>query len=130
VSDQQDAKGRFLPGNNFGSRATSKPKRKITNRILELLDEEVLAGTSRAKVIADKVVSMAEAGDMQAINFVADRTEGKVTQAMEISGPERSPIRTINANTTLQEAAKIYSEALADMGLVEDEVAEDNKRDL
>lgn len=40
----------------------------------------------RIDAIADKLVSMAEEGDIQAIRELGDRIDGKVAQALEVSG--------------------------------------------
>lgn len=38
---------------------------------------------ARIAIIADKLVTMAEAGDLQAIREIADRLDGKAVQAVE-----------------------------------------------
>ncbi len=48
--------------------------------------------TKKLRVIADKLVSMAVEGDIQAIKEVADRTEGKARQALEVSGRDGGPL--------------------------------------
>jgi len=50
--------------------------------------------TRRRKIhsIADKLVAMAEAGEIQAIREVADRIDGKPRQQIEASGPNGGAI--------------------------------------
>lgn len=47
----------------------------------------------RLRDIAEKLLTMAAGGEIQAIKELADRTDGKAMQAIEASGPEGGPIQ-------------------------------------
>ena len=48
---------------------------------------------ARIAVIADKLVTMAEDGDLQAIREVADRLDGKARQQLELMGEDGGPVQ-------------------------------------
>ena len=48
---------------------------------------------ARIAVIADKLVTMAEAGDLQAIREIADRLDGKARQQLELMGEDGGPVQ-------------------------------------
>lgn len=50
----------------------------------EAIKRELSMRPERAKTIAEKLIVMAEEGDLTAINMVFDRLEGKPVQAVEI----------------------------------------------
>lgn len=47
----------------------------------------------RLRAIAEKLLSMAAEGEIQAIKELADRTDGKAMQAVEASGPNGGAIQ-------------------------------------
>jgi hypothetical protein len=51
----------------------------------------------KLRKIAEKLLSMAEEGDLQAIKELGDRVDGKAKQATEISGPDGGaiPMKTV-----------------------------------
>jgi hypothetical protein len=67
-------RGRFLPGNRA---ARGNP----ANRRAQLIRLDLLAlmGPDRRKAVALKLAAMAEAGDLQAIKELLDRTIGRPT---------------------------------------------------
>lgn len=69
-----------LPSVNPMGRARWKP-------LTDALRVELTADPKRARRIARRVLQMAEEGDIQAINFIADRTEGKAVQSIELGEP-------------------------------------------
>ncbi len=89
-------------GNPSGRRPKGNAIADILN---ELLDELKEPGVTRRRAILANVCNMAEAGDMRAVNFIAERTCGKVTEnaqrfgigPLEVDGvefvPAREPIR-------------------------------------
>lgn len=55
-----------------------------------------LAGDGKKlRAIADKLVEMAESGDIQAIKEIGDRLDGKAIATTEVSGPNGGPIETV-----------------------------------
>lgn len=63
-----------------------RPRKRLIDRELEeMLSSE---DSSLAKAIAKALVNRARRGDLKAIQLVAERTEGRPRQAMEVSGPD------------------------------------------
>lgn len=80
-----------MAGNeNSGRKANEKVIRQNLLLILDQLDE----GTDRKRIVRvlEKLVSNAEEGDIQAINAIMDRVDGKPVAPKEISGPEGEAI--------------------------------------
>ena len=74
--------GRFTKGKS--GNPGGRPRKKLIDRCLqELLLED---DSKKAAELAQKVLDLATAGDMDAIRFIAERTEGKPLQKMELSG--------------------------------------------
>lgn len=115
MSEERGKFGYFLPGNQAArGNGQRKPSRRITNRIHQKLNVVDLNGRQVDELIADKIIEMALAGNMQAIEFVADRVEGKVRQAVELSGHEGRPIQfqSITSDMTAEEAIAAYLDAV------------------
>jgi hypothetical protein len=113
----QDARGRFAVGNKLGAQAARqpRPKRRITNRLhAELSRTDKATGKTIEHLIAEKLISMALGGDLGAIQEINNRVEGKVAQAVKISGGER-PVGVITAIMTAQEAATVYRNMLREL---------------
>ena len=73
-------------------RGPMQSKGPITTALAKMLDERVPNDPRRrtyAEVIADVLVRKAVKGDLQAIKEIADRVEGKVSEARhkELAGP-------------------------------------------
>ncbi|HEX8106720.1 MAG TPA: DUF5681 domain-containing protein [Kofleriaceae bacterium] len=69
-----------------GNPAGSPKRRLITSHIeRELLQAAAEGNVTKARKIAEQVVSMAEGGDKWAIQFVTERTEGRPDQHVSIS---------------------------------------------
>lgn len=115
---QQKSNGRFAKGNTLAkgvTNHTSRARRFITQQIISMLNEvDRKTGDSNLRVMVRNVVTLAKAGDMQAVEFVTNRVEGKVPQAVEVSGRDGAPIETITATMTLAEAARLYAMTVAD----------------
>ncbi len=82
--------GRFLPGasGNPGGR----PKGSLSKRLAEAAAKKSKlrgrSGMTREEVIAEEVVAAAETGDLDAVKFYADRTEGKVAETLNLHAPD------------------------------------------
>jgi hypothetical protein len=75
---------RFKPGQS--GNPGGRPKNLVTNQLRELLTED------KAQGILEKLIGMAQAGNLQAAQYIIDRLDGKPVQALEHSGPEGKPI--------------------------------------
>ena len=80
---------RFKEGNNANPNGRRNAARDILNKIL---DTEVDERTKRERLL-DKLVNMANHGNLNAIKEVLDRTEGKSTEY--IVTEEVKPIRVL-----------------------------------
>ena len=88
-------------------------RRRITNAIHEMLDRiNPATGATMEMEIAEKVVMLAAAGDLDYVKFVADRVEGRAVQAIEMSGPGGAPIEMINSETSAVDAARIFAQVM------------------
>ena len=70
--------------------------------------------TTNAQLLARVTMDLAFAGELSAIREIADRAEGKPSQAVEVSGPEGGPIpmRVLSR----EELAELKAKILADEG--------------
>lgn len=95
-AEQRDSKGKFMPGNQvaIGNKGGRPPKSKTY--LADLMKEVASSKHYKIKdtgemvvaydVIAETIVDKAVKGDMKAIEFFTERTEGKVTQGVKLSG--------------------------------------------
>lgn len=61
-----------------------RPKSQLTKILAEYMEQvDLVSKKKHEQLIVEKVVRLAEEGDMDAINFVFDRLEGKVAQNVE-----------------------------------------------
>jgi len=67
----------------------AKPDKLIRDALKAAIRQE----PTKLKRMAEKVLDMAVDGDMQAVNFIADRVDGKAVQAI-VGDDEAAPIRT------------------------------------
>ncbi len=95
TNGEQTATGKFTPGNKIGNRfpkgETGNPNgRPKLTRLTEAIREqlaEVMPGASEqtfAEGIAKTLVNLAVAGDVSAARELADRSEGKPKQAIDL----------------------------------------------
>lgn len=78
-------KSQWKPGQSGNPKGRSKRIQYISEALRELLKNP-----DDARQIAERIIKDAKAGNYNAINFLADRTEGKVTQP--IGGDPNMPI--------------------------------------
>lgn len=57
--------------------------------------EDPVSRKRRLHNIAEKLVELAEAGDMQAIREIGDRLDGKPKQQIEATGADDGPIKIV-----------------------------------
>src|SRR4051812_23115097 len=87
-------KGQFEPGNKLGrGNPLAGRVAKIRGILLQRLTPE------DAREIADALIRQAKGGDLAAIRELLDRTVGKPTVAVEISGPDGSAV-AVDARVT------------------------------
>jgi len=60
----------------------------------EPIDPKDKKGRRKLRALADKLVEKALDGDTQAINHIADRLDGKPSQAINVGGQEDNPIES------------------------------------
>lgn len=90
--------------------------RMVTQQIIASLNETTDDGPTKLRALVDKLIGLALAGDMQAMNAVMDRVEGKPVQmvtgdseefrlAVELSDDELT--RIARAKSEAQEAPAV-----------------------
>ncbi len=104
----RDALGRFGQGNNVGvtfppgttgnPNGAPRAKVELTRLLSERLEQTGEDGRTWAERVMDKLVAMADAGNMEAVKYLTDRIEGKPAQAVTLTldeGPlhHRLPVR-------------------------------------
>jgi hypothetical protein len=68
-----------------------RPKKKLVDECLEELLEA--ADSKEAKALAIQLLAKALTGDTKAAQLVAERTQGKPSQKVEVSGPDGGPMQ-------------------------------------
>lgn len=68
-----------------------RPKKKLVDELLTELLEASESG--EARLIAKKLIALAKKGDTVAAKLVAERTQGKPMQKVEVSGADGGPIQ-------------------------------------
>lgn len=84
----------FKPGQSGNPGGRPKEKR-LTEALRRKLAEPTADGRLYAEALAECLISLALDGDISAIREIADRTDGKPTQAMELSGPDGGGIPSV-----------------------------------
>ncbi len=95
TNGKQTATGKFAPGNKIGNRfkkgesgnPSGRPKlTRLTEALREQLAEQMPNASEEtvAEAIARALIGEALTGDVQAIREIADRTEGKPKQAIDL----------------------------------------------
>lgn len=80
-----------------GNPAGSKKVRVIAQQLTSILNEVYESGDkSNLRAILDKLVAMAAAGDMQAINAVMDRVDGKPAQTIDANINDDRDLRDLS----------------------------------
>lgn len=124
--------GQFAPGNKLGNRvppgASGNPKGRPK---LTLLSEAIRAQLAEsapdmdertyAEVIAEKLCTEAANGNVNAAREIADRTEGKAKQQVDVDlsifdWRELARARGLNEQDVLREAQRLIAESVADSG--------------
>lgn len=82
------------------------PHHFLDAQTIRLLSEGERVNTTNARIIADKVIELARNGDRWAIDFLADRTEGKAAQAIKADDGDRILTEQLN-DVTVQHLNKL-----------------------
>jgi len=103
----------FKPGNRANPYGRPKLECTISSQITKLLHhretpQKGKRGITRAQKVAEKIMELAESGNLWAANIVLDRCEGKVKQPLEHSGGQE-PIKVDLGEEVSSKLAEIYS---------------------
>ena len=83
----RDNKGQFIKGNSYAGKSPGRPKgiQQIPDILRKIGDEEGLKDGSKTKldIVMYKVFQFALEGKPWAVQFIADRTEGKALDRIE-----------------------------------------------
>lgn len=101
--ETRDKSGKFLPGNEYaikpgevknpGGRPKKKPITEELEALLEKVNPNDKGKRTNAKIIADVLFELAQKDKkLDAIKEIADRTEGKSTTSVELTGEGGGPI--------------------------------------
>lgn len=93
-----------------------KRPRMVSQQIIAALNETAGEGATKLRKLVDKLIELALGGDMQAINAVMDRAEGKPPQlntadasefrkAMDLSDDELATIATRSSDGAAEAAS-------------------------
>ena len=78
--------GTFTSGDPRQNRKGRPKKGSALTDILNLkLDEENKAGVMRREIVAEKLIKLAEAGDLVAIRYLMDRVDGRPRATVELA---------------------------------------------
>lgn len=73
-----------------GNTYSSKDNRLWANTLRRAI---VQSDGAKIRAIAEKVLALAEAGDMAAVREVGDRLDGKAAQSVALTGPDGGPMQ-------------------------------------
>ncbi len=118
AAPQKDARtGRFLLGNSVGAQfqpgtsgnPNGRPKdsTSITAEAKRLLAKPGQGNRLNATLVAEKLLSLALAGNVEALRYLGDRTDGKPAQAVTLSldeGPLHHRLNVIDGGPRLSAA--------------------------
>jgi hypothetical protein len=84
----------------------------LTDKLLKIVNSKSNGKNKirRMDRFIEKWIQKAEKGDIFAINSIADRIEGRPTQAHEHSGKSGGPIGIVNTSMTLSEMMRAYAQ--------------------
>ena len=85
AKNERDANGRLKKGSTANPNGRPKKDTSITELVRKKAELEISPGKTYADAIAEKLLELAAAGDMTAIKYYADRTDGTPKQTQEIN---------------------------------------------
>ena len=96
TGDNRSSNGQFKPGVSGNPNGRPKGARSIPDILRKIGDEEgTLDGKSKLDVIMYKVFQFALEGKPWAVQFIADRTEGKAKEIREVTN-KNEPIKIMS----------------------------------
>jgi hypothetical protein len=79
--------GRKRGGAPKGNQNSTAEHRIVSNQLMKVLKQDALKGKrSKVRKALEKQLTLAEGGDRGALEFIADRSEGKPTQPTQHTG--------------------------------------------
>jgi hypothetical protein len=87
----RNKKGQFVKGNQEGNRQGRPKKGHAIADMLNEIGDSIVEDKTRREKILEKVYKMAEDGDLNAIKFIADRTEGRPQEFHQLTTDNISP---------------------------------------
>ena len=109
MKQQSNSKSK-VPGRPFPKGTSGNPKGRpkrglsIAETLREIGNENMGAGDKRTKLLAmaDAAYELALGGDKDMVKFIADRTEGRAHQSLEVTNPDKLDVDevVVNAKTT------------------------------
>ena len=106
----RDAKGHYLKGERGNPGGRSPSAAALTHAYRDKLDTVCLDDPKHrtyAELIADKMVELALAGNVQAASEITDRVEGKARQSVNV---QQSPVIDVDAARERLYAAMLEAE--------------------
>ena len=71
-----------------------KPWRDAIDRALKTREKSRVDGKEALDELAEKLLSLCDEGDLQALKELGDRIEGKAAQSVVVSGDDENPLVT------------------------------------
>ena len=101
----RDSSGRFLKGGPGGPGRGKSPRR--IEGLLRKLGEEIVPGPeglpiTRLERLMGRVYDLAEEGQQWAVAFVAERTEGKISERQEVAEENREPVKLLDIDVPVE----------------------------
>ena len=62
-----------------------------------MLEEQAEGGKTRGRLIAEKMVELALAGNVHALTAIYDRMDGKPAQALTFKGDDAAPLHVLHS---------------------------------
>ena len=92
-------RGRPFPKGVSGNPG-GRPKKAdaLSAQLRAVLDEQAEGGKTKGRLIADKLVELALAGNIHALTAVYDRMDGKPAQALMLKGDDAAPLHVLHTD--------------------------------
>lgn len=117
----EDRSQRDNPGHFKKGQSGNPGGREKTKWLTQALRMELAQNPKRARTIADKIITMAEEGDLQAASLIFDRLEGKAVQQVQVE----ATVTALTSEQRLQRLAELQNRisSVIDVTPVEVDVA-------